>query len=196
MEEKNKIDRHELNAELVQRTLAGDNEAFAELVKAYYRLYYNLALGFVHDPDKAEDIVQEGLIEIHHNLGKLREPRKFYSWAYTIIRNNCYRARKVMMDESTTNMSELEQSDALKVERMISPETLDTSFELRAQHEDIIKAIYSLPFKYREVSILFFCLELNYKQISELMPINPHAAEMRIHRARKLLSDILKDYKK
>lgn len=196
IEETKKIDRTEINSELVQRTLAGDNEAFAELVKAYYRLYFIMAMDFVHDHDKAEDIVQDGVIEIHRDLATLRDPKKFASWAYTIIRNNCYRAKVKMMDEPTTLMSNLDESDATKVANLRTPENLDTSFELRAQHEEIVKAIYHLPFKYKEVSLLHFCGELSFKQISEILPMSAHTAEMRIHRAKKILQEILKDFKK
>jgi RNA polymerase sigma factor (sigma-70 family) len=93
--------RKKFEGELVRRILAGDNQAFADLIDANYGVYYALAIGFVHNHDRAEDIVQEGMIRIHEQLKTLQDPEQFRSWAYTVVKRICIKAYKVMKADPT-----------------------------------------------------------------------------------------------
>ena len=47
---------------LVDRTLAGDHQAFGVLVRRYQDFAYGVAAGILGDPDMGRDVVQEAFI--------------------------------------------------------------------------------------------------------------------------------------
>ena len=66
--------------DLVRRTLAGDKEAYGELVARYQGHVYGLAYSLVGDWASAQDVAQETFIRAYCNLDQLREPEKFPAW--------------------------------------------------------------------------------------------------------------------
>ncbi len=179
-------DRRKINAELVEKILAGNNEAFTELVKEHYAIFFALALRYVHDMGRAEDIVQDGLMTIHKELGTLRNPEQFSSWAYTIIRRKSIRAIKNISRESKVMMQYAENEEIRKI-REKSEETINLSHK----KETIMKGISQLSNKYREVMVLYYLEELDFKQISKRLFLSRRATDIRLYRARKKLKEIL-----
>lgn len=76
--------RQSSDTDLVRNSLAGDTDAFAELVERYRRPIYALALQKVHDPADADDVAQESFIKAYRALNSLRDPERFGSWIYGI----------------------------------------------------------------------------------------------------------------
>jgi RNA polymerase sigma-70 factor (ECF subfamily) len=195
MEEENKgrTNRERLDGELVRRTLAGDNDAFTELVENYYRIFYALALGYLHDLGKAEDAIQEGLVAIHKSLPDLREPERFGSWAYTIIRRKSIRAIRELHRESDIMMQYSEQEEMNKVQDKVSTEPMEV-MDMHAKQSEIVKAIGRLSEKYQEIIVLYYYQHLDINEISERLHLSIGAADVRLHRARKHLHEILQGF--
>jgi len=61
----------------VAKTLAGDGEAFARLVRRYQDYAYGTAIGLLSDFDLARDAVQEAFLLAYRDLGKLRDAERF-----------------------------------------------------------------------------------------------------------------------
>jgi RNA polymerase sigma-70 factor, ECF subfamily len=185
-------DRSKEDGDLVRRTLAGNNTAFMELVNVYTRLWYATAMSYVHHPEKAEDIVQEGVLKIFRSLDTLHQPEKFGSWAYTIVRRTALRS---------IEQSKLEQDSLTRfsLEEKIHHTTTDNavlaglSIEKQAKNEAILTAIYHLPKKYREVAVLFFVKGCSLKGVSGILGISVKSAEMNLYRAKRMLREALKD---
>ena len=70
----------ETDADLVYRTLEGDQDAFGLLVKAYSEEVYTIALSIVGDPMDAEDLSQEAFIKAYLNLSQIKHPERFGGW--------------------------------------------------------------------------------------------------------------------
>jgi RNA polymerase sigma-70 factor, ECF subfamily len=185
-------DRESIDKKLINRTLSGENRAFTELVEHYSQIWYAIALSIVHQPELAEDILQEAVITIFDSLRDLQNRKKFSYWAVTIIRRTSYRAirsniageqlisklaiyEKIMQDSSSRVGADIEE------------------LLLREKNEIIINTIYSLPKNYRDVAILFFLKEMELENIAELLNINLHTVRMNLYRARKLLQRKLED---
>lgn len=73
--------------ELVARCQQGDRDAFRQLFVRYHRRAYGLALGVVHNPDAAMDVVQEAFLKAHRHLGGFEGTASFYTWLYRIVMN-------------------------------------------------------------------------------------------------------------
>ena len=172
------------DAELVERSIEGDMEAYAELVARYQHAVRNLAKSMVGDYQDAEDLAQETFIKAFSSLNGLKERDKFSAWLFTILRHTAL--------------------DFLRSNRdMVSLETLlDDGFEpgedgerpsgtavLEAHEEDMrtLEALRGLRDDYREVIVLKHVEKLSYKEISKRLNMSVSAVGEKLSRVRALL---------
>ena len=73
------------DAQLVERTLAGDTSAYAELVRRYRRAALARALAVLEEQPEAEDVAQESFVQAYDQLGSCRDPERFGGWLLTIV---------------------------------------------------------------------------------------------------------------
>ena len=82
------VDRKPTDAELIERTSAGDSDAFEELYRRYTRPVLSLALRRLGDAGRAEDAVQEAFAAIWRSAASYDRRRgQGGAWLYTIARN-------------------------------------------------------------------------------------------------------------
>src|SRR5690242_7574715 len=74
-------------AQLIGRVLAGDHEAFYELVRPYERAIYFAAMGVLDNAADAEEVAQEAVLKAFNNLSKFRGEAKFSTWLVQITIN-------------------------------------------------------------------------------------------------------------
>ncbi|MCQ2974757.1 MAG: sigma-70 family RNA polymerase sigma factor [Bacteroidales bacterium] len=75
--------------EIIKKCRSGDKKAFRELVVAYQRLVFSIALKMLTNEDDAKDIVQETFIRVWNNLDSYNENKKFSTWIITIASRLC-----------------------------------------------------------------------------------------------------------
>ncbi len=76
------------DADLIERTSAGDRDAFEELYRRYTRPILSLALRRLGDPGRAEDALQEAFAAIWRSAASYDRTRgQGGAWLYTIARN-------------------------------------------------------------------------------------------------------------
>ena len=80
------------DAALVAGSLAGDREAFAQIVARYQSLICSLAYSATGSLAQSEDVAQETFVAAWKQLSGLREPGKLRSWLCGIARNLSYTA--------------------------------------------------------------------------------------------------------
>jgi RNA polymerase sigma-70 factor (ECF subfamily) len=82
------VDREPSDAELIERTSAGDSDAFEELYRRYTRPVLSLALRRLGDAGRAEDALQEAFAAIWRSAGSYdRQRGQGGAWLYTVARN-------------------------------------------------------------------------------------------------------------
>src|SRR5918997_4125814 len=74
---------------LVERAVAGDAEAFGEIVRRWERRIYALAYGILGREDEARDATQETFFAAYRNLPGFRGEAKVSSWLHRIAVNQC-----------------------------------------------------------------------------------------------------------
>lgn len=79
------------DAQLVQASQHGDQDAFALLVQRYQRRVFNLALGMLQDYDDASESTQEAFLAAWQELPGFRSEPRFPTWLYRIIYHCCLR---------------------------------------------------------------------------------------------------------
>ncbi|MEO6207832.1 MAG: sigma factor [Candidatus Limnocylindrales bacterium] len=78
-----------MNRTLVIRAQEGDREAFATLVEVSIARLQRVARLILHD-DRAEDAVQDALVNAWRDLRGLRDPDRFDAWIHRLLVNACY----------------------------------------------------------------------------------------------------------
>jgi DNA-directed RNA polymerase specialized sigma24 family protein len=71
--------------ELIDLTLAGDQSAYADLVKRHQRFVFTLALRFTKTREDAEEIAQDCFIKAYRSLDAFQRQSKFSTWLYSIV---------------------------------------------------------------------------------------------------------------
>jgi RNA polymerase sigma-70 factor (ECF subfamily) len=72
---------------LVARSREGDAEAYGELVRRHFRAAYAVALAVTREPAEAEDLAQDAFLVAHQRLHECRDPTRFHTWLFQIVRN-------------------------------------------------------------------------------------------------------------
>lgn len=80
-----------MDATLVERARAGDEEAFASLARAAGDRLLAIAYRILRDLGLAEDAVQQTLVLAWRELPSLRDAARFDAWLRRLLVHSCYR---------------------------------------------------------------------------------------------------------
>src|SRR5437879_7396131 len=75
---------------LVQAAQAGDEAAFAEIVRRYQRAVYRVAYGLTRNASDADDLAQETFVRAYQAIGRFRAGEPLYPWLSRIAINQVY----------------------------------------------------------------------------------------------------------
>ena len=171
---------------MIAEVLAGQTEAFHELIRPYERSVYLMALSLLHNEAEAEDAAQEAFIKAYRNLGRFRSESRFSTWLIAIALNEA-RARLRRKQPGLTDSIDDTEGSVVPAQltdwREIPSETLERQ-EVRSL---IRRALSALPLAYREVFVLRELEERNVKETAETLGITVASVKMRLHRARMML---------
>ena len=78
------------DTELIKRSIDGDGQAFAALIKRVETRLLRLVRAEIADPTYAEDVLQEVLLDVWRGLKQLRDWERWDAWALQIARHRCY----------------------------------------------------------------------------------------------------------
>ena len=73
--------------ELIERTLAGDGDAYAMLVERYQRTIYRIAFSIVRDESEADSVTQDTFVQAYTSLGKFEGRSGLETWLIRIAIN-------------------------------------------------------------------------------------------------------------
>ena len=74
---------------LIQRCLQGDQLAWEQIVRQYWRKVFNVAYKFVGKHDEAEDLTQDIFLKIFKSLDTFDRRANFQTWLISVSRNLC-----------------------------------------------------------------------------------------------------------
>src|SRR5277367_5963303 len=94
---------------LIQSTLAGDDEAFAELVRRHKRKVFGIAARFARNDHERDEICQEIFVKAYQKLKSFRGEAPFEHWVSRIAVHACYDfLRKTRRDRETVTLDLIE----------------------------------------------------------------------------------------
>ena len=177
------------DAELVERTLAGDEDAYKCLIGRYQGHVYGLSYSLVGNWTDAQDISQETFIRAYMNLDQLRDPERFASWlrrvAFSVAMNwlKAFRPGLFQQLDGRVDLDHLEIPD-------FQPGPPEVA-EKRELGEAVLAAVASLPPKYRVPLTMFHLDGLSYQKVADFLDIPLGTAKGMIHRAKEKLKAAL-----
>ena len=96
------------DAELVARTMAGDRDAFGQIVARHQTLICSLAYNATGSLTQSEDLAQETFLAAWRELRQLREPAKLRAWLCGIARNTIHNRCRRLKREPVHGAAELD----------------------------------------------------------------------------------------
>lgn len=181
------------DAELIELTLAGHDEAFRELYDRYVRRVYNLAYRMVGRRGDPEELTQEIFYQVFRNLSNFQGKSQFYTWLYRVAANTCLQyLRKSGRDRQGASFDELVES-APGVLPVSSEPAPDEEATRRAMEGEIARAIDSLPENQRLAMILGPIQGKSYEEMAEILGVTVTVVKGRLHRARESMRALFRD---
>ncbi len=166
----------------IQRTLAGDQDAFACLVEAYQTAVYNLAYRMLGNAVEVEDAAQEAFLKAYTRLNTYDSERKFSSWLLAIASHHC-------IDRLRQRRLGWLSSNELLPWSWLSSGSRPEEVVIRSQERDEVhRLLDQLPPHYRAAVILRYWHDLSYQEIAEAMEITESAVKSTLYRARQKLA--------
>ncbi|HEX9058097.1 MAG TPA: sigma-70 family RNA polymerase sigma factor [Ktedonobacterales bacterium] len=176
--------------ELIARARAGDQDAFATLVRFHQRQVYLLALRILHDEEDAVEATQEVFLAAWQGLPQFRSEARLATWLYRITYNHCLKVvESRRRDAHTRAQLASESAQAERADVKLS--------EMHAQAAlgelcDVVRAeIDNLPPKYRAVLALRHLQELSYEEMAEVLRVPIGTVKTHLFRARAILKERL-----
>lgn len=167
--------------ELVDLCRRGDKQALSLLYTTYAAKMMRLCRYYASDSQVAQDLLHDGFIMIFSSIYTLRQPEKLESWMAMIMKNICLKyinhtngaCLTVLTDEHVAEMKE--------------PSDIIYDDFSTVSHDQIIKAIETLPEGYRNVFKLSVLDGMSHKEIGSLLGIAPHSSSSQLARAKIIL---------
>ena len=175
---------------LIELTLAGETEAFGELVLRYQdRLFGTLAhmLGSMHD---AHDVAQDAFLSAFEKLSTFRRESSFYSWLFRIAYNAAVSSRRKRRHETASIDNHQQRTGTEPADTRPSTDP-SRALQTTENQEQVRNALSQLGEDYRDAIILKEIEGLQYAEIAELLNCPIGTVRSRIHRARQELRDRL-----
>lgn len=167
-----------LNQDVIDGCIRGDQKAQFKLYKLYYRSMYNSSLRIVNDYTEAEDIMQESFLAAFEKIKTYSGKVSFGSWLKKIVVNKSLDAlRKKRIEIVELN----DQSTQIELEKEVN------EVEIQYHVEKVKEAMEKLPDGYRVVLSLYLFEGYDHDEISGIMGINSSTSRSQFARAKQRL---------
>ncbi len=170
------------DTDLLDRFIAGDQEAFNQLMRAHEDRVFAIALRMMRSRDAALDATQETFLTLFRKADRFHRQSAFSTWLYRVTINTCY---------DQLRKQKRSQADAL-------PETNDPP-DTRSEDElagvelrpDLARALASLPEDFRAAVVLSDFEGNSLETVAEILEVPVGTVKSRLFRGRRLLAEKL-----
>ena len=173
------------DAELVSGSLAGNRDAFGQIVVRYQSLVCSLAFSATGSLSQSEDLAQETFVTAWKQLAGLREPEKLRAWLCGIARNLINNSLRKHGREPSHRAESLEE-----ITESHSPEPLPTEQAISNEEQAILwRSLERIPENYREPLVLFYREHQSIEAVAQSLELTEDAVKQRLSRGRKMLHE-------
>lgn len=162
----------------IERAIKGDKEAFSRVIMQNKEVMYKTTMIILKNEDDAYDALQNALIRMYQNIGKLESKEAFNSWSRRIIINCCYdlinKNKKVI--DITSKMAESYE------------ETKEDAYDCE---DSFVQLLEQIKPELRLTATLYYYDDLSIREIAQTLDIPEGTVKSRLAVAREKLYEML-----
>lgn len=166
------------DSSIIEGCLKNERWAQKALYEKYKSRMYTLAYRITNNFEDANDILQEGFLEVFRCLKSFRNESKLSSWIHTIIARAALKRIKHKL-QFNDSIFEIENTK------------INWDFDIDIQYLE--SAIAALPDGYRSVFTLYEIEGFKHKEIAELLSISVNTSKTQLYKAKKALQNKLQN---
>ena len=176
------------DGELLDRTAAGEEGSFREIVNRYKNGLYAFLRNFLNRQDLVEDVFQETFLQLFTSRESFDPTRPLRPWLYTIAANKAKDALRKMQRTAAVTIGTMTESEDMSFGDMLNV----LSSEEERPYDDLEKdetaanvrrVIADMPDNLREILVLAYFNRFSYKQMSDVLSIPIGTVKSRLHTA-------------
>ncbi len=175
-------DRSDDLAALMQRSLDGDTQAYAELLQETARLLRPYLARRLYAGSEVDDVLQEVLISIHKARHTFDGRRPYKPWAYAIAK---FRLQDHLRAHYADHLHNAE--DVSELAEILPDDVTEIDFN----YESISEEVEKLPEKQATILRLMHHEGYTAREVAEKIGMNESAVKVAAHRAYKVLRERL-----
>lgn len=166
-------------ADVYARAVAGDSNAYGELLRVFRPRFLRYATRMLRDRDAAEDAAQESFVRAFRSIAQCAGSEQLDSWMFSILANRCRTALE--------KRARRERLFARFRAREMTSDTVDPSVPSLDSAQHVTRALDVLSAEQREAFLMRHVEELGYDEMARITGASISALKMRVSRARDLL---------
>jgi RNA polymerase sigma-70 factor (ECF subfamily) len=178
-------------SDLVARAREGDAKAIEQLLRSLRQRAMAAALRVLHNPDDAEDAVQDAFLKIWRSLPSFEGRSSFQTWVHRIVVNASLDLvrRQAARAETSEHTDQHEDADVIELGDDETPES-----ELAKREIGVLvrQAVATLPATHRQILELREFQDCSYQEMAEIIHCPIGTIMSRLHIARGRLAEDLR----
>ena len=181
----------EQEMQVIQKILAGDSSAFAQIVDAHEKNVYNLALRTLQNPEDAQDITQEVFLKVYSELGSFRGDSRLSVWLYRVTYNMCIDLLRKQKRRPTVSLTYETEGGEEEMEFPDTRYTPESELERKELQIAVQDALAQLSEEHRRILLMREFADFSYTEIAQQLGIQEGTVKSRIARARERVAKYL-----
>ena len=185
--------KKEIDYALVCRAIAGDQQAYQDLMNRYRNAVFHLMYKKLNNREDADDLTQEAFSKAFNKLHTYTPTYAFSTWLFKIANNNCIdhirrkKIRTCSIDEPIQGDSKKDYSDHIRAD-ILNPEQV----VMHGQKIKMVRRVIGeLSVKYRLMIEMRFFEEMSYEEIATELGIPLGTVKAQLFRAKEMMRDLL-----
>lgn len=175
------------DTELIEQTLAGNQAAYADLVKRHQRFVFTLAMRFTKVREDAEEIAQDCFIKAYRSLASFQGQSKFSTWLYSIV----YTTAMTFLRKKRVDTDSIDDENTI-IQLENRPSGYDVNnVENKSRSFYLSQAIDQLLPDDAAIITMFYKGEQSLEEIAQALGIEANTVKVKLFRARQRLKEKL-----
>lgn len=184
--------------ELLGPYVAGDTDAFHELVDRYKDSVYAFLTQFLGHSDLVDDVFQETLIQMFLSRQMFDVSRPLRPWLFTLAANKARDALRRAHRTKAVHLGNMCDDDKLSISAVFDVLCCDVwmpydNLDREETAASVQRVVAGMPEKFREVLRLAYFQKLSYAEIAEILDIPVGTVKSRLHTAVAYFAECWRD---
>jgi RNA polymerase sigma-70 factor (ECF subfamily) len=180
--------------ELLAAHVAGDHDAFAEIVRRHRDRLWAVALRTTGDPDDAADALQEALISAFRRAASFRGDAQVTTWMHRIVVNACLDRMRRRRTHATEPLPD-DEDRLSAIAGAVDADATD-AVEASERRTDVMAALATLPDEQRAALVLIDMEGYSVDDAAQILNCAPGTVKSRCSRGRARLVPLLAQYRR